>query len=139
MSTRDKYRPFLHERHFNAASNFQIGASRGRRMASSGRLVRVSRRWHHHRSLQPVFRYYRRLTMRPFIVTDVLASLLRHCHASVVPFRERQISIYVRPGLSSATLVLDFFLFGLSLKNEFARSSLRDDLPNQDRPRRSNV
>jgi hypothetical protein len=65
MCTRDTYRPFLHERHFNAASNFQIGASRGRRMASSGRLVRVSRRWHHHRPLQPVFRYYRRLKMRP--------------------------------------------------------------------------
>jgi hypothetical protein len=37
-------RPFLHDRHFSAASSFQIGASRGRRMVSSGMLARVSLR-----------------------------------------------------------------------------------------------
>jgi hypothetical protein len=40
------YRPFLHDRHFNAASSFQIGVLRGRRIASSGRLARVLQRWH---------------------------------------------------------------------------------------------
>ena len=35
-------RPFRHDRHFNEASSFQIGVSRGRRMASSGRLARLA-------------------------------------------------------------------------------------------------
>jgi hypothetical protein len=38
------YRPFLHDRHFSAASSFQIGVSRGRRIASSGMLALVSQR-----------------------------------------------------------------------------------------------
>ena len=38
--------PFRHDRHFNEASSFQIGVSRGRRMASSGRLARVLQRLH---------------------------------------------------------------------------------------------
>src|ERR1700737_2542532 len=32
MCTGGAYRPFLHDRHFSAASSFQIGVSRGRRM-----------------------------------------------------------------------------------------------------------
>jgi hypothetical protein len=36
--------PFLHDRHFNAASSFQIGVSGGR-IASSGMLALVSQRW----------------------------------------------------------------------------------------------
>src|ERR1700736_2460750 len=32
MCTGGAYRPFLHDRHFSAASSFQIGLSRGRRM-----------------------------------------------------------------------------------------------------------
>jgi hypothetical protein len=40
------YRGVLHARHLSAASSFQIGVSRGRRMASSGMLARVSQRWH---------------------------------------------------------------------------------------------
>jgi hypothetical protein len=43
---RGAYRGVLHERHLSAASSFQIGVSRGRRIASSGRLARVSQRWH---------------------------------------------------------------------------------------------
>src|ERR1700681_1615792 len=39
MCTGGAYRPFLHDRHFSAASSFQIGVSRGRRIASSGRLA----------------------------------------------------------------------------------------------------
>jgi hypothetical protein len=35
----------LHDRHFNAASSFQIGVSGGR-IASSGMLALVSQRWH---------------------------------------------------------------------------------------------
>jgi hypothetical protein len=46
MWTGGAYLPFLHERHFNAASSFQIGVSRGRRTASSGMLASVSQRWH---------------------------------------------------------------------------------------------
>jgi hypothetical protein len=46
MFTCGEYRGVLHDRHFNAASSFQIGVSRGRRMASSGRLARVSQRLH---------------------------------------------------------------------------------------------
>src|SRR6266404_826734 len=42
MCTGGAYRPFLHDRHFSAASSFQIGVSRGRRIASSGMLARVS-------------------------------------------------------------------------------------------------
>jgi len=34
------YGPVSHDRHFSAASSFQIGVSRGRRIASSGRLAR---------------------------------------------------------------------------------------------------
>jgi hypothetical protein len=34
-------RPFLHDRHFNATSSFQIGVFRGRRTASSGMLASV--------------------------------------------------------------------------------------------------
>jgi hypothetical protein len=44
MCTGGAYRPFLHDRHFSAASSFQIGVSRGRLIASSGRLARVSQR-----------------------------------------------------------------------------------------------
>jgi hypothetical protein len=36
MCTGGAYRPLLHDRHFSAASSFQIGVSRGRRIASSG-------------------------------------------------------------------------------------------------------
>jgi hypothetical protein len=39
MCTGGAYRPFRHDRHFSAASSFQTGVSRGRRMASSGRLA----------------------------------------------------------------------------------------------------
>jgi len=46
MCTGGAYRPFLHDRHFKAASRFQIGVSRGRRMASRGMLARVRQRWH---------------------------------------------------------------------------------------------
>jgi hypothetical protein len=46
MCTGGAYPPFLHDRHFNAASSFQIGVSRGRRIASSGMLASVSQRWH---------------------------------------------------------------------------------------------
>jgi hypothetical protein len=46
MCTGGAYRPFLHDRHFSAASSFQIGVSRGRRIASSGMLARVLQRWH---------------------------------------------------------------------------------------------
>ena len=41
MCTGGVYRPFWHDRHFSAASNFQIGVSRGRPMASNGRLACV--------------------------------------------------------------------------------------------------
>jgi hypothetical protein len=44
MRSGGAYRPFLHDRHFSAASSFQIGVSRGRRIASSGRLAWVSQR-----------------------------------------------------------------------------------------------
>jgi hypothetical protein len=46
MCTGGAYRPFLHDRHFSAASTFQIGVSRGRRIASSGMLARVLQWWH---------------------------------------------------------------------------------------------
>lgn len=39
ICTGGTYCPFLHDRHFSAASRFQIGVSRGRRIAWSGRLV----------------------------------------------------------------------------------------------------
>src|SRR6266576_3569957 len=42
MCTGGAYRPFLQDRHFSDASSFQIGVSRGRRIASSGRLARVA-------------------------------------------------------------------------------------------------
>jgi hypothetical protein len=35
-----------HDRHFSAASSFQIGVSRDRRTCSSGMLASVSQRWH---------------------------------------------------------------------------------------------
>jgi hypothetical protein len=38
--------PFLQDRHFSAASSFQIGVSRGRHIASRGMLARVLQRWH---------------------------------------------------------------------------------------------
>jgi hypothetical protein len=41
-----QYRRVGHERHFSAASSFQIGVLRGRRIASSGRLTRVWQRLH---------------------------------------------------------------------------------------------
>jgi hypothetical protein len=34
------------DRHFNAASSFQIGVSRGLRTCSRGMLASVSQRWH---------------------------------------------------------------------------------------------
>jgi hypothetical protein len=40
------WRPFLHDRHYSGASSFQIGISRGRRMAFRGRLARVLQRLH---------------------------------------------------------------------------------------------
>jgi hypothetical protein len=46
MCTGGAYRPFLHDLHFSAASSFQIGVLRGRRIASSGMLASVSQRWH---------------------------------------------------------------------------------------------
>jgi endonuclease YncB( thermonuclease family) len=46
MCTGGAYRPFWHDRHLNAASSFQIGVSRGHRIASSGMLPRVLQRWH---------------------------------------------------------------------------------------------
>ena len=46
IRTGDAWRPFRHERHFSEASSFQIGVSRGRRMAFSGRLARVLQRLH---------------------------------------------------------------------------------------------
>jgi hypothetical protein len=45
MCTGSEYRPFLHDRHFSAASSFQTGVSRGRRVASNGMLALVSDRW----------------------------------------------------------------------------------------------
>jgi hypothetical protein len=39
MWTGGEYRPFVHERHFSAASSFQIGVLRGRLIASSGGLL----------------------------------------------------------------------------------------------------
>ena len=41
MWTGGAERPFRHDRHLSEASSFQIGVSRGRRMASRGRLARV--------------------------------------------------------------------------------------------------
>jgi hypothetical protein len=46
MCTGGENRGMRHDRHLSAASSFQIGVSRGRRMASSGRLARVSERLH---------------------------------------------------------------------------------------------
>jgi hypothetical protein len=46
MCTGGAYRGVLQARHLSAASSFQIGVSRGRRMASSGRLARASQRRH---------------------------------------------------------------------------------------------
>src|SRR5258708_11019682 len=46
MCTGGEYRGVRQDRHFSAASSFQIGISRGRRIASSGRLARVLQRWH---------------------------------------------------------------------------------------------
>ena len=46
MCTGGEYRGVRHDLHFSAASSFQIGVSRGRRMASSRRLARVSQRLH---------------------------------------------------------------------------------------------
>ncbi|WP_244608663.1 hypothetical protein [Bradyrhizobium algeriense] len=46
MRTGGAERPLRQDRHFNEASSFQIGVSRGRRMASSGRLARVLQRLH---------------------------------------------------------------------------------------------
>ena len=46
MCTGGAYRPFRHDRHLRAASGFQIGVSRGRRMASSRMLARVLQRLH---------------------------------------------------------------------------------------------
>jgi len=39
-------RPFRQDLHFSEASSFQIAVSRGRRMATSGRLARVLQRLH---------------------------------------------------------------------------------------------
>jgi hypothetical protein len=44
MCTGGAYRPFLHDRHFSEASSFQSGVSRGRRIASSGKLARILQR-----------------------------------------------------------------------------------------------
>jgi hypothetical protein len=41
ICTGGAYRLVRQDRHFSAASSFQIGVSRGQRMASSGRLARV--------------------------------------------------------------------------------------------------
>jgi hypothetical protein len=46
MCTGGLHRRVSHDRHFNAASSFQIGVSRGRRTASSGMLALVSHLWH---------------------------------------------------------------------------------------------
>ena len=43
-----------------------------------------------------IFRYYHRLGIDLSIVTAVSGVLLRDCNASVVPFAEQQIPIYVR-------------------------------------------
>ena len=45
ICTGGAYRPFLHDRHLSAASRFQIGVLRGRRIASSG-MGRVLQRCH---------------------------------------------------------------------------------------------
>ena len=59
MCTGGACRPFLHDRHFRAASSFQIGVSRGRRMALSGRLARVLHRLHSTSSQpNPPFRHW---------------------------------------------------------------------------------
>jgi hypothetical protein len=44
LCTGGAYRPRLHDRHFSAASSFQIGVLRGRRIASSDMLALVSQR-----------------------------------------------------------------------------------------------
>jgi hypothetical protein len=44
--TDGEYRGVRHDRHFSAASSFQIGVSRGLRIASSDRLARVLQRRH---------------------------------------------------------------------------------------------
>jgi hypothetical protein len=54
---RRRVAPFLHDRHFSAASSFQIGVSRGRRMASSGRLALVLQRLHSTSSQPPPLRH----------------------------------------------------------------------------------
>src|SRR3977135_3132776 len=46
MCTGGALRPFRHDRHFSEASSFHSGVSRGRRMASSGRLALVLQRLH---------------------------------------------------------------------------------------------
>jgi hypothetical protein len=46
-------RPLRQDRHFSETSSFHIGVSRGRRMASSGRLARVMQRLHSTRASQP--------------------------------------------------------------------------------------
>jgi hypothetical protein len=46
ICTGGECRGVRHDRHFSAASSFQIGVSRGRRTASSGMLALVSQRWH---------------------------------------------------------------------------------------------
>jgi hypothetical protein len=46
MCTGGEYRGVPHDRHFSAASSFQIGVLRGRRMCSSGMLALVSQRLH---------------------------------------------------------------------------------------------
>jgi hypothetical protein len=56
-----------------------------------------------------------------------LAALLRHYNASVVPFRERQIPIYVRPGvfLATRTGAGDFINNQFSNPEAAARQCLR--------------
>jgi hypothetical protein len=44
MHTGGASRPFRHDWHFSEASSFQIGVSRGLRIASNGKLARVSQR-----------------------------------------------------------------------------------------------
>jgi hypothetical protein len=46
MRTGGAERPFLHDRHFSDASSFQTGVSRGRLIASSGRLAQVLHHLH---------------------------------------------------------------------------------------------
>jgi hypothetical protein len=46
MCTGGEYRGVRHDRHFSAASSFQIGVSRGRRTCSSGMLASVWQRRH---------------------------------------------------------------------------------------------